>query len=236
MDVKSTFLNGYLQEEVYVEQPVSFIVAGKEHKVLKLRKALYGLHQVSRAWNAKLDDTLLSLGFQRTPSEYAIYIRRNSNVQLVVRVYVDYLVITGSYRDDIKSFKEEMASVFKMSDLSLLHYYLGVEVKQSVSSISLSQGVYTMKILERSGMTGCNRCHVPMEARLKLSKQSTQLLVDATAYQSIVGSLWYLVNTRPDLAFVVGYVSNFLEELREDHLTVVKKILRYVAVTCYWGL
>jgi hypothetical protein len=75
-----------------------------------------------------------------------------------------------------------------------------------------------------------------MEARLKLSKQSTQPLVDATAYRSIVGSLWHLVNTRPDLAFVVGYVSNFLEELREDHLTVVKKILHYVAVTCYWGL
>jgi hypothetical protein len=236
MDVKSTFLNGYLQEEVYVEQPVSFIVAGKEHKVLKLQKALYGLHQASRAWNAKLDDTLLSLGFQRTPSEHSIYIRRNSNVQLVVGVYVDYLVITGSDHDDIKSFKEEMASVFKMSDLSLLHYYLGVEVKQSASGILLSQGVYTMKILERSGMTGCNRCHVPMEAHLKLSKQSTQPLVDATAYRSIIESLWYLVNTHPNLAFVVGYVSHFLEELREDHLTAVKKILHYVAVTCYWGL
>jgi hypothetical protein len=88
----------------------------------------------------------------------------------VVGVYVDDLVITDSDRNDIKSFKDEMVATFKMSDLGLLHYYLSIEVKQSVSGISLSQGGYTMKILERSGMTGCNLCHVPMEARLKLSK------------------------------------------------------------------
>jgi hypothetical protein len=153
-------------------------------------------------------------------------------VQLVVGVYVNDIIITSSDRDNIRSFKEEMVAAFKMSDLSLLHYYLGIEVKQSTSGISLSQGVYAMKILEMSDMIGYNPCHVPMEARLKLSKQSTQPLVDATAYRSIIGSLRYLVNTRPDLAFVVGYVSHFLEEPREDHLAVVKKILCYVAGTC----
>jgi hypothetical protein len=86
MDVKSTFLNGDLQEGVYIEQPTSFIIVGKEHKVLKLRKALYGLHQAPCAWNAKLDDTLLSLGFRRTPSEHVFYVRRNGNVQLVIGI------------------------------------------------------------------------------------------------------------------------------------------------------
>jgi hypothetical protein len=122
----------------------------------------------------------------------------------VVGVYVDDLIITGSDRDNIRSFKEEMVVAFKMSDLSLLYYYLDIEVKQSASGISLSQGAYVMKILERSDMTGCNPCHVPMEARLKLSKQSTQPLVNATAYRSIIGSLRYLVNTRFDLAFAFG--------------------------------
>jgi hypothetical protein len=103
-------------------------------------------------------------------------------VQLVVEVYVDGLIITGSDRDNIRSFKEEMAATFKMSDLGLLHYYLGIEVKQSASSISLNQGAYAMKILERSDMTGCNPCHVPIETRLKLSKQSMQPSVDATPY------------------------------------------------------
>jgi hypothetical protein len=157
-------------------------------------------------------------------------------VQLVVGVYIDDLIIAGSDRDNIRSFKEEMAAGFKMSDIGLLHYYLSIEVKQSASGISLSQGAYPMKILERSDMIGCNPCYVPMEACLKLSKQSTQPLVDATAYQSIVGSLRYLVNTRPDLAFAVGYMSRFLEETQEDHLAAVKKILRYVMGTCNWGL
>jgi hypothetical protein len=154
----------------------------------------------------------------------------------VVGVYVDNFIIIGSDTDNIGSFKEEMTAAFKMSDLSLLHYYLGIEVKQSVSGISLSQCAYAMKILERSDMIGCNPCHVPMEAHLKLSKQSTQPLVDVTTYRSIVGSLRYLVNTLPNLAFVIGYVSHFLEEPREDHLAMVKKILRYVAGTCNWGL
>jgi hypothetical protein len=128
-DAKSTFLIGDLHEEVYIEQSTGFIVAGKEHKVLKLWKELHELHQVSRSWNAKLDDTLLSLGFQRTLSEHTIYVWRNGNVQLVVGVYIDDLIITGSDSDDMKSFKEEMVAAFKMSNIGLLQYYLGIEVK-----------------------------------------------------------------------------------------------------------
>jgi hypothetical protein len=94
-------------------------------------------------------------------------------MQLVVGVYVDDLIIIGLDRDNIKSFKEEMVATFKMSDLGLLHYYLGIEVKQSASGISLSQGAYAMKILEMSDMIGCNSCHVPMGAHLMLRKQST---------------------------------------------------------------
>jgi hypothetical protein len=157
-------------------------------------------------------------------------------VQLVVGVYVDDHIIIGSDRDNIRSFKEEMAATFKMSNLGLLHYYLIIEVKQSVSGVSLSQCAYAMKIVKRSDMTGCNPCHVPIEACLKLSKQSTQPLVDVTAYQSIIRSLRYLVNTHPNLAFVVVYVSHFLEEPREDHLAAVKKFLRYVTGNCNWGL
>jgi hypothetical protein len=171
-----------------------------------------------------------------TLSEHVIYVRRNDNVQLVVGIYVDDLIITGSDRDNMRSFKVEMVATLKMSDFGFLHYYLSIEVKQTTSGILLSQGAYAMKILERSDMIGYNLCNVPMEARLNLSKQSMQPLVDATAYQSIVESLRYLVNTRLDLVFAVGYVSHFLEEPREDHLAAVKKILRYVTGTYNWGL
>jgi hypothetical protein len=160
----------------------------------------------------------------------------DSRSQLVIGVYVDDLIITGTNCEDIKRFKQEMAAVFKMTDLGLLRYYLGTEVKQSKEGISLSQGAYAAQILERNGMKECNSCQTPMETRLKLSKLSTEPLVDATAYRSMVGSLRYLVNTRPDLAFAVGYVSRFLEEPRKDHMMAVKHFLRYVKGTKNWGL
>jgi hypothetical protein len=116
MDIKSAILNVNIQEEVYVKQSTCFIITGKEHKVLKLRKVLYGLHQAPHARNIKMDDMLFSLGFWNTLSEHATYVRWNGDT-LVVGVYVDDLVITGLNRNDIKSFKEEMVAAFKMSNI-----------------------------------------------------------------------------------------------------------------------
>jgi hypothetical protein len=154
----------------------------------------------------------------------------------VVGVYVDDLMITGSCQDNIRQLKAKMSKVFSMSDLGLLQYYLGIEVLQSSKGISLCQAAYAGKILERSGMADCNPCQAPMECKLKLSKESKEPIVDKTLYRSIVGSLRYLVNTHPDLSYAMGYVSRFLDEPHEDHLGVVKHILRYVAGTCSFGL
>ena len=106
MDVKSAFLNGDLSEEVYVVQPPGYEVAGKEGSVLRLHKALYGLHQAPRAWYAKLDESLSALGFTRSPLEHAVYRRGNAHSYLLVGVYVDDLIITGTDATDIASFKE----------------------------------------------------------------------------------------------------------------------------------
>ncbi|RLN39601.1 hypothetical protein C2845_PM01G10330 [Panicum miliaceum] len=186
MDVKSAFLNGDLAEEVYVAQPAGFVAGGAEHKVLKLRKALYGLRQAPRAWNAKLDNILLSLGFQKSTAEHGVYVRGKGQARLIVGVYVNDLIITG--RHGIDKFKGEMMKLFKMSDLGLLSYYLGLEVRQTEVGISIRQAAYAAKLLERSGMADCNACAVPMEPRLKLSMTSESPLVDATEYRSIVGA------------------------------------------------
>ncbi|BAF28972.2 Os12g0108800 [Oryza sativa Japonica Group] len=130
---------------------------------------------------------------------------------------------------DIKEFKLEMLQQFKMSDLGLLSYYLGIGVRQDHNGISLSQSAYALKLLEKTGMVDCNPCHAPMEAKLKLSKSSTAALVDATYYRRIVGGLRYLVNTRPDLASLLAI--RFMAEPREDHMAAVKHILRYIAGT-----
>lgn len=235
MDVKSAFLNGDLREEVYVAQPPGFIVAGKENKVLRPIKALYGLRQAPRAWYSKLDASLASLGFQRSASEHAVYTRGMGANRLIVGVYVDDLVITGGNSIELKQFKEEIKRTFQMSDLGLLHYYLGLEVSQTEAGITISQGGYALKILKMAGLENCNASATPMENRLKLSKLSSDPQVDATEYRRIVGALRYLVNSRPDLAYAVGYVSRFMEKPTTEHLLAVKRILRYVAGTVHLG-
>ncbi|XP_066316081.1 uncharacterized mitochondrial protein AtMg00810-like [Miscanthus floridulus] len=114
-----------------------------------------------------------------------------------------------------------------MSDLGVLSYYLGIEVRQGKEALKLSQSAYASKMLERSGMSECKPCVTSMEERLKLTKASTATNVDAILYRSIIGSLLYLVHTRPDIVFVVGYVSRFMKDPREDHWAVVKRLLRY---------
>jgi hypothetical protein len=231
MDVKSAFLSGELKEEVFVQQPPGFVVAGKEHQVLCLCKALYGLRQAPRAWNIRLDESLTTLGFTKCPSEHALYTKQVARGTIIVGVYVDDLVITGEKKGDIEAFKKEMTKMFCMSDLGLLSYYLGIEVEQGSRGITLSQSAYAKKLLERSGMSGCKGVQAPMEERLKLSKDSTTAKVDATNFRSIVGGLRYLTHTRPDITFALGYVSRFMEDPREDHLAAVKHLLRYVAGT-----
>jgi len=236
LDVKSAFLNGDLAEIVYVKQAPGFIVKGAEKKVLRLRKALYGLRQAPRAWNAKLDATMAELGFQRCATEHALYTRRRGKEHLIVGVYVDDLIVTGARTADIAKFKEQMAARFRMSDLGPLSYYLGIEVKQGEDTIKLGQRAYALKLIERAGMAGSKAVATPMEERIKLSKQSTAAKVDATLYRSIVGGLRWLTHTRPDIAFAVGYVSCFMEDPREDHWAAVKRLLRYVQGTAEWGL
>ena len=106
-------------------------------------------------------------------------------------MYVDDLIVTGARTEDINSFKREMTAHFRMSDLGTLTYYLGIEVRQGREVLMLGQSAYTSKLLERSGMAECKPCVTPMEERLKLTKASTMMKVDATLYQSIIGGLCY---------------------------------------------
>mgnify|MGYP002413840545 FL=1 len=236
MDVKSAFLNGDLKEEVYVHQPPGFTIPGQEGKVLRLRKALYGLRQAPRAWNAKLDSTLKKMGFEQSPHEAAVYRRGSGGNALLVGVYVDDLVITGTKDAEVAAFKEDMKATFQMSDLGLLSFYLGIEVHQDHSGIALRQSAYAKRIVELAGLTDCHPALTPMEERLKLSRDSTTEEVDATQYRRLVGSLRYLTHTRPDLAFSVGYVSRFMERPTSEHQQAVKRIVRYIAGTLDHGL
>uniref|UniRef100_A0ACD5W1Z2 Uncharacterized protein n=1 Tax=Avena sativa TaxID=4498 RepID=A0ACD5W1Z2_AVESA len=206
MDLKSAFLNGDLKEEA------------------------------PRAWNAKLDSTLKTMGFGQSPHEAAVYRRGNGGNALLVGVYVDDLVITGTKDAEVAAFKEEMKAAFQMSDLGLLSFYLGIEVHQDHSGITLRQTAYAKRVVELARLTDCNPALTPMEERLKLSRDSTAEEVDATQYRRLVGSLRYLAHTRPDLAFSVDDVSRFMQRPTTEHQQAVKRIVRYVAGTLNHGL
>jgi hypothetical protein len=147
MDVKLAFLNGDLKEEVYVHQPLGFAIPDKEGKVLCLRKTLYGLRQTPRAWNAKLDSTLRRMGFEQSLHKAVVYRQGNGGNILLVGVYIDDLMITGTKDAEMAAFKEEMKATFQMSDLGPLSFYLGIEVHQDDSRITLRQAAYAKRVV-----------------------------------------------------------------------------------------
>lgn len=175
MDVKSAFLNGDLQEEVYMTQPPGFNVFDQEQKVCRLVKALYGLKQAPRAWYMKIDQYLIDQGFQRSPSNANLYIRLTGDDIMFVVVYVNDLIITGSSTHLIHGIKQDLCNTFDMTDLGLLHYCLGVEVWQTENNIFLSQSKYAKDLVDRFRIQDCKPGTTPMEPGLKLSSQSSSL-------------------------------------------------------------
>jgi hypothetical protein len=127
-----------------------------------------------------------------------------------VGVYIDDLVIIGTKDMEVVAFKEEMKATFQISDLGPLSFYLGIEVHQDDSGITLRQTAYAKRVVELARLTNCNPALTPMEKKLKLSRNSMKEEVDATQYRCLVGSLRYVAHTRPDLAFSIGYVSRFM--------------------------
>ncbi|KAK6143244.1 hypothetical protein DH2020_023592 [Rehmannia glutinosa] len=229
LDAKSAFLNGYLEEEVYVEQPLGYVVDGHEDKVLRLKKALYSLKQAPRAWNRCIDKYFQENGFVSCPNEYALYIKvyHNGDV-LLICLYVDYLIFTGNNLSLFDELKKVISFEFEMTDLSLMSYYLGIEVKQMEEGIFLSQTSYAKEILKKFNMIDCNPVNTPMGIGLKLSKLGDEEKENRTLFKSLVGSLKYLTCTRSDILYTVGVVSRFMETPTSTHMKVAKRILRYL--------
>ncbi|RVW50135.1 Retrovirus-related Pol polyprotein from transposon RE1 [Vitis vinifera] len=236
LDVKSAFLNGYLQEEIYVEQPEGFQVKGQEEKVYLLKKALYGLKQAPRAWYSRIDEHLQSLGFVKSPSEATLYVKGTDANLIVVSVYVDDLLVTGSNEKLVKEFKAEMLKVFEMTDLGLMSYFLGMEVKQDHDGVFISQKKYAKEILNKFHMDDCKRTSTPMNQKEKFSKDDGTEKVDESQYRSLIGCLMYLTATRPDIMFSVSLLSRFMHCASEVHLQAAKRIVRYIKGTTNYGI
>ena len=162
LDVKSAFLHGNLEEQVFVDQPPGYIKVKNEHKVYRLKKALYGLKQAPRAWYSRIEAYFLKEGFQKCPYEHTLFVKvSNGGKMLIVCLYVDDLIFTGNDSVMFERFKKSMMVEFEMSDLGMMHYFLGIEVVQSDTGIFISQKKYVREILNRFQMKDCNPVSTP---------------------------------------------------------------------------
>jgi hypothetical protein len=235
MDVNTAFLNGVIEEEVYIEKPQGFEVEDRKSHVYKLKKDLYGLKQAPRAWYGRIDSFVMSLGFTKSKEDSNLYFKVMNDEPVILLLYVDDLFLTRE-ENLITECKKKLASEFEMKDLGLMHYFLGIEVWQSPERIFLNQGKYAVEILKRFDMLECKSMNTPMEMKLKLLVDTSSELIDATLYRQIIGSLMYLTNTRPDICFFVNTLSQFLVEPRHGHLVVGKHVMRYLKGTLDCGL
>eukprot|EP00253_Pinus_taeda_P016828 PITA_16828 len=205
MDVKNAFLHGDLSKEIYMEQPHGFIQDSS--LVCRLKKSLYGLKQAPRAWYAKMDSFLLSQNFERCKSDPNVYMLRTHDSLLILVLYVDDLLITGSSASAIATVKRALHDRFLMTDMGPLHFFFGLEISQDATGIKLSQAKYARDLLEIFRMADCKPAPTPFLFGVRLEDGGDTPLVDSTLYRQLVGSLLYLTHSRPDLSYAVGAVS-----------------------------
>lgn len=237
LDVKSAFLHGELNEEVFVKQPLGYEKKGEEDKVYKLKKALYGLKQAPRAWYSKIEAYFVREGFEKCFCEHTLFTKtKEGSKLLIVSLYVDDLIYTGNDRIMCEEFKNSMMVEFDMSDLGRMRYFLGIEVIQNPNGIFVCQRRYAHEVLVRFGMNNSNSVQNPIVPGTKLSKNNEETKVDATLYMKMVGSLMYLTATRPDLMYGVSLISRFMSCPTESHWLAAKRILRYLKGTTELGI
>ena len=232
MDVKTTFFNGDLKDNVFMSQPKGFAMKGHEHKVCKLVKSLYGLKQALRAWYEKLTEHLLKLNFKHYDlNDATLFVKKVNKTVVYLVVYLDDLLMTRNNESYISSIKKELRKSFEMTHLGYVQYYLGIEVTQHPKSIFLSQKKYIGDLLNRFGMKECNPLTTSMEQKLKLTSIEGKEFENATKYRQLVGSLNYLTTTKPNISFIIGILSRFMQNPCEGHWPTTKRVLRYLKGT-----
>ena len=233
MDVVTAFLNGTLNEDIYMEQPEGYVVPGKENLVCHLKKSLHGLKQSPRCWNKSFKEFMISQGFQQSAADPCVFIRNVNGQLAIVAVHVDDLILLNETEQEMIDLKASLAARFKMKDMGKLHYCLGVNIKTMDGVLQMSQEQYIKKILNKYKLQDCKPVSTPMDVNVKLMKDDGYSKpVDPVAYQSMVGSLIYAaIATRPDIAQAVGTLAKFNSSPNEAHLTAVKRVFRYLKGT-----
>ncbi|CAL1359030.1 unnamed protein product [Linum trigynum] len=230
LDVKNAFLHCDLKETIYMERPPGYDT-GDSSMVCKLVRSLYGLKQAPRAWFEKFHSTLTQVGFAQSVNDPSLFTRNTVDGIVVLLVYVDDMIITGSDPDGIRDITAILRNAFNLKEMGEVSYFLGLEVHRSSQGLFVSQRKYILDLLDSAGFSDCVPCSTPMEQNLKLSRDQGEVMSDQSVYRSLVGSLIYLTHTRPNISYAVQVVSQYMGRATNLHLAAVHRLLRYLKQT-----
>ncbi|KAG8498488.1 hypothetical protein CXB51_005003 [Gossypium anomalum] len=240
MDVKTAFLNGKLEEDVYMAQPEGFVYPKDAGKICKLQRSIYGLKQASRSWNLRFNDAIKEFGFIKNEDEPFVYKKVSGNTITFLVLYVDDILIMGNDIPTLQFVKIWLGSCFSMKDLGEATYILGVKIYRDRSRrlLGLSQGTYIDKVLKRFNMEESKRGFLPMRHGISLSKEmcpstpQERERMSKIPYASAIGSIMYaMLCTRPDVSYASSLTSRYQVDPGEGHWTTIKNILKYLRRT-----
>ena len=245
MDVKTAFLQGSIDAEIFMEQPVGYVDKNSPNHVCKLQKSIYGLKQAARCWNTEIDTFLQSTGYTKCSSDGCIYIKshKQENGQMdfvILSLWVDDILLFSSNMSMMQEEKKQLHERFVVIDQGEVHYVLGMLVKRDRDqrTMTINQENFLKSILKRYGMEDSKPVSTPMEPGKKFQKLSeTETPVEVKLYQQMIGSLTYVATaTRPDIAAAVNILSKYMANPGKEHMEGVKRILRYIRGTIDYGL
>ncbi|GJU94956.1 retrovirus-related pol polyprotein from transposon TNT 1-94 [Tanacetum coccineum] len=224
MDVKSAFLNGLINEEVYVAQPPGFIDFEKPNHVYKLKKALYGLKQAPKAWYDRLKSFLIKHEYKMGIIDNTLFSKKKSSNLIIVQIFVDDIIFGSTCQDMCDKFAKIMHDEFEMSMMGELNFFLGLQIKQMEDGIFFNQSKYIKEMLNKFGLEDSKPMKTPMSSDTKLTKDEECESVDSTKYRGMIGTLLYLTASRPDIMFSFCLCARFQEAPKTSYLEAVKRI------------
>ncbi|XP_057981296.1 uncharacterized mitochondrial protein AtMg00810-like [Malania oleifera] len=197
-------------------------------KVCKLNKSLYGLKQASRQWYSKLLNFIIHQRFIQSKADYSLFTKVTEDSFTIILVYVDDVIVARNNMDEIDQLKRSLDDQFKIKDLGKLKYFLGIEVARTARGIHLHQCKHALDILKDSGTVGSTPARIPLDQNIRMSKEEGELLPEPALYRRLIGRLLYLTITRPELAYSVQMLSQFMKNPRVPHLQAAHKVLRFI--------
>ncbi|UYV67664.1 hypothetical protein LAZ67_5001520 [Cordylochernes scorpioides] len=234
-DVKAAYLNGNIENTIFMEQPAGFVQ--DRNKVCKLNKSIYGLPQSGRSWYEKFSQVLHDCGLEKLKSDPCLFKWKNEDKYFYVGIYVDDFITVSDSEDTSNRFINKLRHHLEIKDVTCKGMFLGIKIIQDKEGISLQQSHYVQQILQKYGMETCKEVPTPGSKEINLDNHIEDDNCEQHTYQEALGMLMFLaVNTRPDIAYITGKLSQYSKQPKQIHWTAIKRVMRYLRGTIDLGV